>query len=252
MKLLDVRQITKSFGGPPAVDRVSFAVQAGEILALIGPNGAGKTTCFNMIGGQLKPDSGVVCVLGRDTTGWPPQRMFFLGVGRTFQITATFGSMTVLENVQLALASRRHRLSEVRRAFRHVYVERAESLLTHVRISHLAERASAVLAYGDLKRLELAMALANRPKLLLLDEPTAGMAPPERAAFMELISQLVRRERIGVLFTEHDMGAVFGYADRVVVLNRGQVLAQGTPAEVRANAAVQEAYLGGGGAERIR
>jgi branched-chain amino acid transport system ATP-binding protein len=250
VKVLDVRGISKSFGGPPAVDRVSFGVEAGELLALIGPNGAGKTTCFNMIGGQLKPDRGRIRVLGRESAGWPPRRIFFLGVGRTFQITATFGSMTVRENVQLALAARRGPLLGLWRQFRRVCNGEAEALLARVGIGHLAKRASAVLAYGDLKRLELAMALANDPRLLLLDEPTAGMAPRERADFMDLVTRLVRSHKIGVLFTEHDMQAVFRHADRVVVLNRGQVLAQGKPDEVRANPAVQEAYLGGGGAER--
>ena len=243
--VLEVRKLRKAFGGVTAVDEVSFSVKGGELLALIGPNGAGKTTCFNMIGGQLEPDGGRICLLGRDTAGWPPRRIFFFGVGRTFQITETFGSMTVRENVQLALASRRGPLLGMWRSFQNVCLYDADALLSRVGILHLAKRASAVLAYGDLKRLELAMALANQPKLLLLDEPTAGMAPRERAEFMNTVSRLVRERKIAVLFTEHDMDTVFSHADRVVVLDRGRVLAEGTPADVRANVAVREVYLGG-------
>ncbi len=246
MNVLDVTGLAKAFGGVRAVDGVSFALAAGELLALIGPNGAGKTTCFNMLNGQLRPDAGRAMFLGRDLTGLAPRAIWRLGVGRTFQITATFASMTVRENVQMALISH---AGETRRLWSRAaacHVEAATALLERVGMAAQAERACGVLAYGDLKRVELAVALANRPKLLLMDEPTAGMAPKERIDLMRLTAEIVRRERISVLFTEHDMDVVFGHADRIMVLDRGRIIADGKPDEVRANRQVQAIYLGAG------
>ena len=244
--LLAVTGLAKAFDGLRAVDGVSFALQPGRVLAMIGPNGAGKTTCFNMLNGQLRPDAGGIVFDGRDIAGLPPRRIWRLGVGRTFQITATFASMTVLENVQMALIAHRGRLGAMLPAVRRLYVEEAMALLARVGMADQARRACAVLAYGDLKRVELAVALGNDPKLLLMDEPTAGMAPGERTALMELIGKIVTERNIAVLFTEHDMDVVFGHADRVMVLDRGRLIAQGTPAEVRADAGVQAVYLGAG------
>ena len=244
--VLAVHGLCKSFGGVRAVDGVSFAVDAGQILALIGPNGAGKTTCFNMLNGQLRPDAGRIGLEGRDITGMAPRHVWRLGVGRTFQITATFGSMTVLENVQMALVSHRRRLGAMWPALRRLYVDEAMALLERVGMADQAKRACAILAYGDLKRVELAIALGNAPKLLLMDEPTAGMAPRERVELMALTARIVRERNIGVLFTEHDMDVVFAHADRVMVLNRGALIAEGTPAEVRLDPRVQEVYLGAG------
>jgi branched-chain amino acid transport system ATP-binding protein len=244
MSVLAVEGLAKSFGGVRAVDNLSFALEAGELLALIGPNGAGKTTCFNMLNGQLRPDAGRVAFLGRDVTGLAPRAIWRLGVGRTFQITATFASMTVRENVQMALLSH---AGESRRLWPRaaaLHREAATALLERVGMAAQAERACGVLAYGDLKRVELAVALANRPKLLLMDEPTAGMAPKERVELMGLAAEIVRRERISVLFTEHDMDVVFGHADRIMVLNRGALIADGKPASVRNDRRVQEIYLG--------
>ncbi|MGI9417301.1 MAG: ABC transporter ATP-binding protein [Geminicoccaceae bacterium] len=246
MAVLEVRDLTKSFGGVIAVDHVDFDLHEGELLALIGPNGAGKTTCFNMLNGQLKPDAGAITFAGRSLVGLSPRRIWRLGVGRTFQITATFASMTVRENVQMALISRRRELFKAWRAAAGRHVEEAEALLQKVGMADQAERAASVLAYGDLKRLELAIALANGPKLLLMDEPTAGMAPKERAELMRLIAGIVAGEGISVLFTEHDMDVVFEHAHRIMVLNRGALIAEGTAAEVRSNALVREVYLGGG------
>ncbi len=246
MSVLVVESLRKSFGGVEAVAEVSFAVAAGEMLALIGPNGAGKTTCFNMVGGQLRPDAGRVHFAGRDITAMPPRAIWRLGVGRTFQITATFGSMTVAENVQMALMSHRGRLwSWWPRATR-LYREEAIRLLAQVGMEDQADRACSVLAYGDLKRVELAVALAHDPKLLLMDEPTAGMAPTERIGLMDLTGRIARARAIAVLFTEHDMDVVFAQADRIIVLNRGRLIAEGAPAQVRADRAVQEVYLGSG------
>ena len=216
------------------------------MLALIGPNGAGKTTCFNMLNGQLAPDRGEVLLGGRPITGLKPRAVWRLGVGRTFQITATFTSMTVRENVQTALISH---AGEVWRPFgRAADRHRAEAdrLLGQVGMIEQAERACGVLAYGDLKRVELAVALANRPKLLLMDEPTAGMAPRERVALMGLTARLAAEGGIAVLFTEHDMDVVFAHADTVLVLDRGRLIAEGAPDEVRRDARVRAVYLGSG------
>jgi len=244
--VLDVRGLAKAFGGVRAVDGVSFAVNAGELRALIGPNGAGKTTCFNMLNGQLAPDAGRVAILGRDIAGLPPREVWRLGVGRTFQITQTFASMTVRENVQVALASHAGRVLEIWRPLRATDIARADALLELVGMADQGERVCGVLAYGDLKRVELAVALANDPKLLLMDEPTAGMAPKERLQLMELAAGIVKARGIAVLFTEHDMDVVFGHADRIMVLARGRLIAEGRPAEVRENALVREIYLGAG------
>jgi branched-chain amino acid transport system ATP-binding protein len=246
MTVLRVRDLRKAFGGVQAVAGVSFEVAAGQLLAMIGPNGAGKTTCFNMLMGQLTPDSGSVAFEGQDITGLPPRRVWRLGVGRTFQITATFASMTVAENVQMALLSHHRRLAAFWAPTARLYAADALALLDQVGMADQRERACGVLAYGDLKRVELAVALANAPRLLLMDEPTAGMAPRERVALMELTARLTRARNIAVLFTEHDMDVVFAHADRIIVLDRGRLIAQGTPTEVRADKAVQDVYLGSG------
>lgn len=243
---LTVQGLSKAFGGVQAVNDVSFGVGAGKLLAMIGPNGAGKTTCFNMLNGQLKPDSGSVILEGKSLIGMTPRQVWHLGVGRTFQITETFGSMTVLENVQMTLLSFHRRAMSIRPLVRDLYIDEAMALLDRVGMTDQAERACSILAYGDLKRVELAVALGNNPKLLLMDEPTAGMAPRERIELMELTAEIVRERNISVLFTEHDMDVVFAHADSVIVLNRGRLIAQGTPDEVREDAQVQEIYLGSG------
>ena len=244
MTILQVSGLSKRYGGVLAVQDVSFDVSAGELLALIGPNGAGKTTCFNMVNGQLAPDAGEVRLEGRSLRGLAPRQIWRLGVGRTFQITATFGSMSVRENVQMALLSHHRRLSSMLSSSRTFYVAEADALLARVGMDGQADRICSVLAYGDLKRVELAVALANGPKLLLMDEPTAGMAPAERRQLMQLAADLARSGGIAVLFTEHDMDVVFGFADRVVVLAEGRIIAQGSPDSVRSDARVREVYLG--------
>ena len=245
-RLLEVEGLAKSFGGVQAVCGVSFGLDRGEILALIGPNGAGKSTCFNMLNGQIRPDAGSIRIDGATAVGLRPRAVWRLGVGRTFQITATFASMTVRENVQMALLSHHGGLNRLWGYAGAAEREEAGRLLDLVGMARDADRASAELAYGNLKRLELAIALANRPKLLLMDEPTAGMAPNERVALMRLTASIAREQKIGVLFTEHDMDVVFEHADRVMVLSRGRLIAEGDPQSVRANAEVRAIYLGEG------
>jgi branched-chain amino acid transport system ATP-binding protein len=245
VSILEVSGLAKSYGGVHALRGVSFAVEAGEAVAMIGPNGAGKTTCFDLLSGQSAADAGQIRLAGRSLRGLAPRRVWRLGVGRTFQITATFGSMTVLENVQMALLSRRRRLWSFTALAARAHVREAGALLDRVGIEALAGRPCGALAYGDLKRVELAMALAGEPRLLLMDEPAAGMAPEERGALMRLAVALAREERVAVLFTEHDMEVVFTYADRVLVLAGGELIAQGPPDAVRADPRVRRTYLGG-------
>jgi len=240
---LAVEEIGKSFKGFRAVERVSFSVDAGELLALIGPNGAGKTTTFNMINGQLAPDHGRVRLGGEDVTRSPPRALWRAGVARTFQITQTFASMSVAENLLVAILSRERATGLLADAGR-ANADEIQARLDEVGMGHAADTLCSVLAYGDLKRVELAIALVNDPRLLLMDEPTAGMAARERGALMRLVAERARQRNTAVLFTEHDMDVVFGHADRVVVMNRGRLIAEGTPAEVRANPLVREVYLG--------
>ena len=246
---LAVTDLAKSFGGVHAVRSVSFSIAAGEAVALIGPNGAGKTTTFNLINGQIRPDAGRVVLYGEDITGLPPDALFRQQVARTFQVTATFGSMTVMENVQMALMSHYGDVGSFRRALTmnapKAYDTRAYSLIAEQGLAEWSRRPASELAYGDLKRLELAMAFANNPRLLLMDEPTAGMAPSEREALMKLALMACRERNVALLFTEHDMDVVFTFADRIIVMNRGRIIASGTPAEVRDNEEVRAVYLGG-------
>jgi branched-chain amino acid transport system ATP-binding protein len=246
MILLQVDHLCKSFGGVRAVQEVSFGLERGHMLALIGPNGAGKSTCFNLLNGQLRPDAGRIRLNGKDILGLPPRKIWRLGVGRTFQIAATFSSMSVSENIQMVLLAHHRGIYRLLRPARHWYRSRALELLECVGMVEQAERACGVLAYGDVKRVELAMAIAHDPTLLLMDEPTAGMAAVERGQLMTLVARLVEERNMAVLFTEHSMDVVFGFAQRVLVLSRGSLVAEGTPAEVRNNPQVQAVYLGSG------
>ena len=242
--VLTVDHLAKSFGGVEAVRDVSFAVAPGEIVAMIGPNGAGKTTCFNLVNGQLAPDAGSVRLLGQRIDGLPPRTIARAGVGRTFQIAATFASMTVRENVQMALIAHAGEQRGFLARATDLHVDEANALLGRVGMAALADQGCATLAYGDAKRIELALALANAPKLLLMDEPTAGMSTRARNRLMRLVGDLARGDRIAMLFTEHDMDVVFGHADRVIVLDRGRIIAEGTPDAIRADPRVQAVYLG--------
>ena len=244
MSVLEVRGLSKAFGGVRAVADVSFTIGEGEFLAMIGPNGAGKSTCFNMINGQLAPDSGEILLQGKNIAGLAPRAIWRLGVGRTFQVAATFGSMTVAENVQMALISHTNDIHRLWAPAAVLHRARALDLLAQVGMQEAADRPSRELAYGDVKRVELAIALANEPGLLLMDEPTAGMGPRERIELMALTASIARERSIAVLFTEHDMDVVFRHADRVMVLDRGTLIAAGSPLAVRADPRVREVYLG--------
>ena len=245
-EVLRVENLSKNFGAIEAVKDVNFSLRQGEMLAMIGPNGAGKTTCFNMMMGQLPTTSGQVYLRGESITGLRPREIWRRGVGRTFQITATYQSMTVAENVQVALMSHNHKIFSIIPRAHELYRVEALDFLDIVGMRDQADRHCAVLAYGDLKRLELAIALCHKPDLLLMDEPTAGMAPKERHALMTLTADVVADRGISVLFTEHDMDIVFGHAHRIMVLNRGELIAEGDASEIRNDQRVQEVYLGGG------
>lgn len=246
MSDLSIRQLSKSFGGVRAVNDVSFEIKRGEFLALIGPNGAGKSTCFNMINGQLPPDAGEIWFEGNKLNGRKPRDIWRLGIGRTFQVAATFNSMTVIENVQMALLSHASQIYRLWQPARAQHRERALELLAQVGMQEAADRPSRELAYGDVKRVELAIALANDPRLLLMDEPTAGMAPKERNDLIALVKRLVIERGISVLFTEHSMDVVFAFADRIIVLARGKLIADGDAKSIRDNPQVQEVYFGTG------
>jgi branched-chain amino acid transport system ATP-binding protein len=246
MSDLAIRNLSKSFGGVRAVNEVSFDIKRGEFLALIGPNGAGKSTCFNMINGQLAPDSGEIWFEGNKLSGQKPREIWRRGIGRTFQVAATFNSMTVAENVQMALISHANQIYRLWKPAASLHRDRALELLDQVGMRDAADRPSRELAYGDVKRVELAIALANDPRLLLMDEPTAGMAPKERNDLIALVKRLVIEKGISVLFTEHSMDVVFAFADRIIVLARGKLIADGDAKSIRDDPKVKEVYFGTG------
>lgn len=244
--ILKLDKIEKAFGGLRVTASVSFSVMEGEISAIIGPNGAGKTTLFNQITGHLLPDKGTITFLGGDITGLKPQQIVKRGMGRAFQITSIFPEETVLENIRIACLSRR---DEALRYFRPVQsftqaTDQAHAILESLGLDQHADRPAFELAHGDQKLLDIGMALALEPKLLLLDEPTAGMSPEERHLTRDLIKKLWKEFNLTLIFIEHDMDMVFGIAQTVRVLQLGALLAEGTPDEIRSNPQVITAYLG--------
>ena len=244
--ILQVRHLHKSFGSQMAVNNVSFDVGAGELLAVIGPNGAGKSTTFNLVNGQLSPDSGSVSLNGQSLIGRKPHDLWRQGVSRTFQMAEVFRSMSVIENVQMAMLSAQGlQFSPWRRTRQH-RADAAQTLLEKVGLADMSQHISDTLAYGDIKRLELAMALVNQPRLLLMDEPTAGMSPSERHALMGLVQFLAKERDVAVMFTEHSMDMVFSFATRILVMAQGRILVEGTPQEVQNNTLAQSVYLGRG------
>jgi branched-chain amino acid transport system ATP-binding protein len=236
--------LRKHFGGVQAVSGVNLAVPAGDLRAIIGPNGAGKTTLFNLITGDLPHDSGQIYVRGEEVSGLAPQDLCRRGLGRTFQVTSIFRRLTALENVQTALLTHHGRHYDILRPARRLYRGAAMSLLERVGLAGQAGKLSGILSHGDQRRLELAIALASEPHLLMLDEPTAGMASAERHEVMALVAGIARESALTIVFTEHDMDVVFAVAQRITVLHQGAVIAEGAPLDVRANAEVQRVYLG--------
>jgi branched-chain amino acid transport system ATP-binding protein len=246
MSLLRVEQLNKAFGGLKATDNVSFAVAPGELSSIIGPNGAGKTTLFNQITGYLRPDSGRVFFNDRDITHLPPHEIVRRGIGRSFQRSNIFSRLTVFENVQTAVLSQHRQSSNLWRAtqrYRELN-ERAGHILESVGLAGRRNQLSGTLALGDQKRLEIGLALALEPQLMLLDEPTAGMSPEETWSTVALIQSLAREFKMTALFTEHDMAVVFNISQKVRVLHQGQLIAEGAPQEISENPEVQRVYLG--------
>ena len=247
MPLLELDGLSRRFGGVLAVDRVSMRVAEGEVRAVIGPNGAGKSTLFNLITGVLAPSAGEVSFDGKRITGLPAHRISQLGIARTFQVTALYPEMTALENVRLAAQARekgRWRPLGGGATLREAEAQ-GEAALARLGLGALAGRPAGLLSHGDQRLLEVAMALAQDPRLLLLDEPTQGLSVEETAQAVETLAQLFAAGGVTVLLVEHDMEVVFRLAERVTVLHRGAVIADGTPAAVQAHAEVQRAYLGG-------
>jgi len=242
--ILRIEGLAKRFGGLEALGGVNLSVAPGDFRAIIGPNGAGKSTFFNTMTGLLKPDAGRVVFEGRDVTGEPPHRLARRGVARTFQITSVFADLTALENVQVALLAHARMSWSVWPKARPLHTARARELLNLVGLGAGADRRAGTLSHGDQKRLELAIALAGEPRLLLLDEPTAGMAAQERLESIRLVHRVARELGLSCVFTEHDMAVVFAVATHITVMHQGRVLAEGTPAEVRSRREVQQVYLG--------
>jgi branched-chain amino acid transport system ATP-binding protein len=244
--IIEARELSKHFGGLRAVDRVSLLVREGSLHSIIGPNGAGKTTLFNLISGTIKPTSGRVYLRGRDITGTPLHRMAHLGIGRSFQITNVFPSLSVLENARLASqALGRNNLNVWSRALSfNRYEERAWEALEQVGLSDRALQLASVLPHGDKRKLELAILLAADPQVLLLDEPTAGMASEQVPMLLEIIRSIMQHGNKTILLVEHNMNIVMNVSDRITVMHQGSLLAEGTPDEIRSSPAVQQAYLG--------
>ncbi|HET6606124.1 MAG TPA: ABC transporter ATP-binding protein [Rhodopila sp.] len=244
MTLLDVAGLTKAFDGNVVVDGIGFQIAAGQIVGLIGPNGAGKSTCFNMLSGQLRPDRGEIRLDGARIDGSSPEQIWRAGVGRSFQIAATFASLSVIDNVRAALLAHHRLVWRFLRPAQTVLTREAEALLDRAGLSAQASSICGTLAYGDLKRLEFALATAHQPRLLLLDEPMAGMTEADRRALATLIQSLARDTGCAILLTEHDTDTVFRIADHVLVLDKGSLIASGPPDAVRHAPAVRAAYLG--------
>ncbi len=242
--LLEVTGLHKSFGGLAAVNGVDLAVRSRERRAIIGPNGAGKTTFFNLITGHLRPSSGRVTFDGREITGLPTHRIARAGLGRAFQITNIFPGLSVFENVQLGFICHRGESRSLFGSLEGRHAEDTRAVLDAVGLLHVERERAGNLSHGDQRALELAISLTLDPKLLLLDEPTAGMAPAETQRTMQFIQRVTDERRLTLLICEHDMEVVFGTADRVLVMHQGAPLADGTPEDIRRDTEVRRVYLG--------
>ncbi len=242
--MLKVRDIEKSFGEFMAVNGADLTVGEGELVAVIGPNGAGKTTLFNLITGQLKPDRGRIVFMGDEITSIPPYEICKRGIARSFQIVNIFPRLTVFGNVQVAVISQQRKSNTLFHPAQGMAVEETNRILESLGLSDKALETAGSLSHGDQRILEIAIALGNDPKLLVLDEPTAGMSPEETSATMELIKQLAEEHGLTILFCEHDMDVVFSVAQSIMVMHQGRTLIQGRPQQVRENKEVMKAYLG--------
>ena len=241
--IIEVRNVWMQFGGFSALSNVSLALRAGQLASIIGPNGAGKSTLFNVLSGSLKPTSGSVFALGREITHLPQHRITRLGVAKSFQITSVFPQLSVQDNVRIALQGMGRRFDVwTKRATMRAQIERADEILDLVGLGDRVQRTAGTLAHGEQRSLEIAMALASGPKALLLDEPTAGMSPEETRGMMDLIVRLAQSQT--VVLVEHKMKLIMGISDRIVVLHHGEVIADGAPADIRANSEVRRVYLG--------
>lgn len=244
--MLEVKGLSKSFGGFLAVNKANLEVSKGEIVAVIGPNGAGKTTLFNLVTGILKPDEGQVIFKGEEITGLPAHKTCKKGITRSFQVVNIFSRLTVFENVRISVLSQQGKTYRWFTPSREFANEETSELLNSVGLINKKDNVCGALSHGDQKVLEIAIALAGKPELLILDEPTAGMSPEETARCIDLIKRLSQNLGLTILFCEHDMELVFAIARRIMVMVRGSTIVQGLPDEVRCNQQVQDAYLGGG------
>jgi branched-chain amino acid transport system ATP-binding protein len=242
--VLEVKSLSKSFGKFLAVQRANLEVQKGEIVAIIGPNGAGKTTLFNLITGLLKPERGEVLFKGQNITGCKPHEICRRGISRSFQVVNIFQRLSIFENVRISLLSREKKTWDLFTPSAKLAVEETNEILESVGLIDKKERKTGLISHGERKVLEIAMALGGNPELLILDEPTAGMAPEETYRCIELIKHLSVKRGLTILFCEHDMEVVFDIANRIMVMVRGSSIVQGTCDEVRRNQTVQAAYLG--------
>ena len=244
--ILGVEKVKKSFDGFVAINGVSFSLRKGEICSIIGPNGAGKTTLFNLITGHLRMDEGKLIFKDQDITNRRPYQICRLGIGRSFQRTNIFPRLTVYQNIQAAVLVHRGRSFTFFRPVESFFQNETEEILNRVGLKEYSETVSGSLSYGFQKQLELGIALASEPELLLLDEPTAGMSAQETHQTMELIGKITQEKGLTLLFTEHDMEVVFSISQRIMVLHQGRLIAEGPPEEVRRNLEVQKVYLGEG------
>jgi len=242
--LLQIKGLSKSFGALMAVSDVNLEVETRERLAVIGPNGAGKSTLFNLLTGYLSPDSGEVLFKGNNLAKLPPDKIVRKGIGRSFQIVNIYPELSVFESIQMTLIASARRSYNLFSKAKTMFLKETEEILEKVGLSDLAHVPGELLSHGDKKRLEIAMILANESTIILLDEPTAGMAPEERLETMVLINELAEKENLTLLFTEHDMSIVFAWASRIAVMVLGQIIADGTPDEIKKNPEVRRVYLG--------
>jgi branched-chain amino acid transport system ATP-binding protein len=244
--VLEISGLSKSFGGFRAVSNVSLTVKTRQIAAVIGPNGAGKSTLFNLITGHLRPDSGKVMLDGHDITGAAPYRICRMGVGRSFQRTNIFAKLTVFENLQAAYIVHRRRGANLWSRSDSLYRDETMNLLRSIGLGVQEKTIAGTLSYGNQKQVELGLALASDPRVLLLDEPTAGMSATETHDTIALLKRIAEERELTLLFTEHDMEVVFSIAEKIAVLHQGRIIAEGLPDTVRANDEVRRVYLGHG------